>query len=110
MLNQYKQEREPLSALALVCLCPAGPTPFSCCPFLNKTKHMSLLLAQTVSARQGPLPGQVAQCRHRTVTPHPGHVNPESFMEVPGSLLPLLSVGLKYLEKSLVLTGNKDLT
>ena len=30
LLNQYKQDREPLSALALVCLCPAGPNPCSC--------------------------------------------------------------------------------
>ena len=38
-------------------------------------------LPYTVSARQGPLPGQLALCRHRTVTPGPGLVNPESFME-----------------------------
>ena len=40
-----------------------------------------MLPAQTVPAKQGPLPGQVAVCRHRTVTPNPVLVNPESFME-----------------------------
>ena len=30
MLIQSKQDREPLTALTLVCLCPAGPTPCSC--------------------------------------------------------------------------------
>ena len=42
---------------------------------------ISLLQAQTVSAKQGPLPGQVAVCRHRTITHNPVLVNPESFME-----------------------------
>ena len=50
-------------------------------PFRNKTMNLSLLPAQTVSAKQGPLPGQVGVCRHRTVTPNPVLVNPESFME-----------------------------
>ena len=31
-------------------------------PFPNKNKNLSLLPAQTVSAKQGPLPGQVAVC------------------------------------------------
>ena len=34
--------------------------------------------------------GNQAQCRHGTVTPDPGLVNPKSYIEVPGSLLPLL--------------------
>ena len=48
-------------------------------------------MAQTVSAKQGPLPGQVAVCRHRTVTPNPVLVNLESFMETSlsaGALVP----------------------
>ena len=43
--------------------------------------NLSLLPAHTVSARQGPLPGQLVQCRQRTVTSDPGLVNPDSFME-----------------------------
>ena len=50
-------------------------------PFPNKTRNISLLPTQTVSAKQGPLPGQVAVSRHRTVTPDPGLVNLECFME-----------------------------
>ena len=50
-------------------------------PFPKKSRNLSLLPAQTVSAKQGPLPGQVVVCRHRTVTPNPVLVNPESFME-----------------------------
>ena len=34
----------------------------------TKTRNPSLLPVNTVSARKGPLPGQFAQCRHRTVT------------------------------------------
>ena len=45
----------------------------------------SLLPAHTVSAKQGLLPVQVAVCRHRTVTPNPGLVTSESFMEASGS-------------------------
>ena len=48
---------------------------------MNKTRNLSLLPSQNVSAKQGPLPGQVAVRRHRTVTPNPVLVNPESFME-----------------------------
>ena len=36
-------------------------------PFPNKTRNLSLLLVQTVPAKQGPLPGQVAVCRHKPV-------------------------------------------
>ena len=75
MLIQSKQDREPLSALALVCLCPAGKL------FPNKTRNIFLLPAHNVSARQGPLPGHLAQSRHRTVTPDPGLLNPEYIME-----------------------------
>ena len=55
----------------------------------NKTRHLSLLPAQTVSARQETRPGQMAQCRHRTGSSDPGLVNPEYFMEVSGSVHPL---------------------
>ena len=34
--------------------------------------NLSLFPAQTVAARQGPLPGQVAQCTLRSVTHNPG--------------------------------------
>ena len=54
-----------------------------------------MLLAQTVSARQGALSGQVAVCRHRTVTPNPVLVNPESFMEASRSAGALRSPNLK---------------
>ena len=46
-----------------------------------------MLSAPTVSAKQGPLPGQVIVWRHRSVTPTSGLVNPESVMET------LLSAG-----------------
>ena len=59
MLIQSKRDPEPLSALALFFLCSL--------PIL--------------SAKQWPLPRQLAQCRHRTVRPDPGLLNPESFME-----------------------------
>ena len=49
-------------------------------PFPNQTRTLSLLPAHTVSGKQGPLPGQVPVFKHRTVTPNPGLVNPESFM------------------------------
>ena len=42
---------------------------------------VSLLPAHSVSAKQGPLPGKVAVYRHGTVTPNPGLVILESFME-----------------------------
>ena len=65
MIIQSKQDWKPLSALALVCLCPAGPTPCSCLDCL---------------CQAGASPGQLAQRSHRTVTPDPGLVSPESFM------------------------------
>ena len=80
MLIQSKQDLEPLYALAWVCLCPADPTSCSCSPFPNKTRNLSLLPAHTVYWQE-PLPSQLAQCIHRTATPDPGLVNPESFME-----------------------------
>ena len=40
-----------------------------------------MLPANTLSARPWALPGQLAKCRHRTVTPDPGILNPESVME-----------------------------
>ena len=61
MLIQSKQDREPLSDHALVCLCQTGHTPCSCKPLPNKTRNLSLLPEHTVSARQGPLLGQLAQ-------------------------------------------------
>ena len=79
LLNKFDQE--PLSALSLDCLCPAGLTPCSCSNHNNKTRNLSLLPAQTVFAKQGPLPDQVAVWIHWTVSPNPGLVNPESFME-----------------------------
>ena len=81
MLNQSKQDQELVSALFLYCICPEGPLPVPVRPFQNKTRNLSLLPAQTVSAKQGPLPGQVTVCRHRTVTPNPVFVYPESSME-----------------------------
>ena len=57
------------------------PLPVPVRPFPNKTRSLSLLPAQTVSAKQGPLPDPVAVCRHRTVTRNPVPANPESFME-----------------------------
>ena len=54
---------------------------FTPVPFQHKTRNLCLLLAQTVSAKHWPLLGQVAVCRHRTVPPNHGLVNPESFME-----------------------------
>ena len=58
---------------------PKLPVPVR--PFPNKTRNLSLLPFKTVSAMQGPFPGQVAVGRHRTVTPNPVLVNPESSME-----------------------------
>ena len=58
-----------------------APLPVPVRPFLNQTRNLSLLPAQTVSAMQWPLAVHVAVCRHRTVTPNPFLVNPESFME-----------------------------
>ena len=51
-----------------------------------------MLLFQTVSARQGPWPGQVFSYSNRTKTSIPVLPIPGSFMEFPGSLhhLPLL--------------------
>ena len=46
-------------------------------PFQHQTRNLNLLPAQTVSS----LPGLVAEWRHMTVTPNPGLVNPESFVE-----------------------------
>ena len=34
-----------------------------------------------IIVKPGPIHGQVAVCRHRTVTPNPGLVNPVSFIE-----------------------------
>ena len=90
MLIQSKQDRESLSALTLVYLCPVGPTSCSCKPFPSKTRNLSLLPAHTVFARQGPLPGQLAQCILRTIPPNLGLVNPESFMEASWSAGALL--------------------
>ena len=59
LLNQTNHDQEPLSALALHCLCTSGPTPCSCKPFLNKTWNFSLLHHWTVYTRQGPVPGHV---------------------------------------------------
>ena len=79
MLIQSLQDWEPLFALALVCLCPAGPC---CCkPFTYRTRNPSLLPDNTVSARQWPLPSQSAQCTRRIVVLDPGLVNIDSFME-----------------------------
>ena len=61
MLNLSKQDREPLNALPLVCICPAGDTSGSCNPFPNKTRNLSLRPAHAVYARQGPFPGQLAK-------------------------------------------------
>ena len=61
---------------------PSGPhSLFLFEPFQHKTRNLCLLPAQTVYAKEGPLPGQVAVLRHRTVPPNSGLVNPESFME-----------------------------
>ena len=51
--------------------------------------NLSLLLFQTVSARQGPCPGQVFSYSNRTKNPIPVLAIPGSFMEFPGSLHPL---------------------
>ena len=48
-----------------------------------------LLLLPTVSARQGPCPGLVFSYSNRTKNPIPGLDIPGSFMDFPGSLLPL---------------------
>ena len=66
-----------LSVLLLWLSLPSRPHSL----FPEKTRILSLLPVTTVSARQGPLPGHLSQCRHRTVTPDPGLVSPESFME-----------------------------
>ena len=50
-------------------------------PLQHKNRNISLLPAQTVSAKEGPLPGKATVWRHRTVPPNPGLVNPESFTE-----------------------------
>ena len=42
---------------------------------------ISLCTLPILSTRQGPLPGQLAHWRHRTVTYDPGLVNPEFFLE-----------------------------
>ena len=65
---------------------PARPTPCSWYPFQNKTRNLFLLPAQTVSAKQGLLHGQVALCRHRTVTPNPALANPKTFINAPLSV------------------------
>ena len=62
MLKPYEQDQEPLSALSISGLSlPRRPNSlFLFKPFQHKTRNLSLLPAQTVSANQGPLPGQVA--------------------------------------------------
>ena len=58
-----KQDQESISALL-----PAGPTPCSCLNHSQKkNRNLSLLTAKTAYAKQGPIPGQVAVCRHRTI-------------------------------------------
>ena len=81
MLIQSKQDREPLSVLALVCLCPAEPLSLF---LLSIPKQDQESLSSPYSyclCQAGLLPGQLALCRHRTVTLNPGLVNLESFME-----------------------------
>ena len=63
--------------------------------------NLPLLPALTVYARQGPLPGQLAHCRHMTVTPDPGLVNPEYFMEASRSTGAQTEVLLKSKKKIL---------
>ena len=50
--------------------------------------NLSLLLFQTVSARQGPCPGQVFSYSNRTKNPIPVLAIPGHFMEFRGSLHP----------------------
>ena len=71
---------------ASLCSCsglslPSRPHSLSLLTIPKQDQESLSAPCHTVSARQGPLPGQLAQCRHRTVTPDPGLVNPESFME-----------------------------
>ena len=42
LLNQYDRHQDPLSALSLYCLCPAGPTPCSCLNHSNTRPGISL--------------------------------------------------------------------
>ena len=91
MLNQSEQDRELLSALSLWTV--SAQQALLLVPVRTISKQdqqlFLMLLAQTVSAKQGPLPCQVVVCRHRTVPPNPSLVNPQSFMEAsqsPGAL------------------------
>ena len=57
--------------------------------FPNKARNLFLLPLWNFSARQGPRTGQVFSCR--TLTHIPALAFLTSFMEIPGSLHPLLS-------------------
>ena len=46
------------------------------------TRNLSLPHIWTVSARQGPLPGQAVSYRHRTISPGTDLASPQSVMEV----------------------------
>ena len=83
--------------------------------FPNKSRNLSLLPAKTVSDKQGPLHGQVAVSRHRTFTPDPGLVNPESFMEDSRSAGVLQQVMMASLyqvsqEQTILTAGDNGLT
>ena len=56
--------------------------------FQKKTRNISLLPLWTVSARQGPHPGQVLPYRYTTITPIPVLSIPGRLMEFPGSPRP----------------------
>ena len=85
LLNPSKQDREPLSALALDCLCPARPIPCSCYPFQNSTRNPSLL-----PIWRGPLSpsGQVVLYIYKATTHNPVLVNHELFYESPWLPIP----------------------
>ena len=65
LLNQSKQDREPLSALALDCLCPTGLTSWSVTLFSNRT-ILNILPLCKVMFPGSLLPLSQPQCVHKS--------------------------------------------
>ena len=58
--------------------------------YQTRPGNLFLLPFRTVSARQGPYPGQVFSYSNSTKNPIPVYVIPRYFMEFPSSLHPLV--------------------
>ena len=77
----FNQNRTWKFSLLLLLFVSAQQAPLPVPANHSRTRPGTYLRPHSISARQGPLPGQLVQCRHRTVTPDPGLPYPESFME-----------------------------